>query len=98
MDRRLIFPQFEKPSENYDKRYFDNMVNMLNVLMVALRNPGEGRQSTMVLTNLPTNDSGLEPGAIFQVNGALYVSVPYRAFASGLSATGSVGSVTVTIV
>lgn len=98
MDRRLIFPQFQKPTENYEKRYFDNMVNMLNVLMVALRNPGEGRQSTMVLTNLPTNDSGLEPGSLFEVNGVLYISVPYRAFASGSSGTGRVGTVTVTTV
>lgn len=37
MDRRLIFPRFENPPEDYNKKYFDNMVNMLNVLMVALR-------------------------------------------------------------
>jgi hypothetical protein len=98
MDRRLIFPTFESPPEEYTKRYFDNMVNMLNVLMVALRSPGEGRQSTLVLTNLPTTDANLEPGSIFQVNGVLYVSVAYRAFVSGVSGTGRVGAVTVTTV
>jgi hypothetical protein len=97
MDRRLIFPRFENPPEDYNKRYFDNMVNMLNVLMNALRNPGVGRQTTMVFTDLPTNDSGLEPGALFQVNGVLYVSVANRSFAQGLSGTGRVGSVTVTV-
>ena len=98
MDRRLIFPRFENPPQEYTKRYFDNMVNMLNVLMVALRSPGEGRQSTLVLTNLPETDTDLEPGSIFQINGVLYVSVPYRAFVSGVSGTGSAGSVTVTTV
>lgn len=98
MDRRLIFPQFQKPTEEYDKRYFDNMVNMLNVLMVALRNPGEGRQSTMVLTNLPTNDSGLEPGSLFNVNGVVHISVPYLAFVAGSAGTGRVGTVSVTTV
>ena len=98
MDRRLIFPQFEKAPSEYSSGYLNNMVNMLNVLMTALRNPGEGRQTTLVLTNLPENDVGLETGSIFQVNGVLYISVPYRAFVSGVSATGTVGSVTVTTV
>ena len=98
MDRRLIFPRFENPPQEYTKRYFDNMVNMLNVLMVALRSPGEGRQSTLVLTNLPETDTNLEPGSIFQVNGVLYVSAPYRAFVSGVSGTGRIGTVTVTTV
>ena len=71
---------------------------MLNVLMVALRNPGEGRQSTLVLTNLPTNDSGLEPGKIFVVNGVLRIPLPYSPYVAGVRATAKVGSVTVTIV
>jgi hypothetical protein len=98
MDRRLIFPRFENPPQDYTKRYFDNMVNMLNVLMVALRSPGVGRQTTMVFTTLPNNDYGLEPGSLFEINGALYVSVVYRAFPNGVSGTGSAGSVTVTTV
>ena len=97
MDRRLIFPQFEKAPGEYSPRYQNNMVNMLNVLMNALRNPGVGRQTTIVLTDLPTNDSGLEPGALFQVNGTVYISVLNRAYAQGQSATGRVGSVTVTV-
>ena len=98
MDRRLIFPRFENPPPEYDRRYFDNMVNMLNVLMVALRSPGEGRQSTLVLTNLPTTDANLEPGSLFEINGALYVSVAYRSFLNGVSGTGRIGTVTVTTV
>ena len=98
MDRRLIFPQFETPPEDYKRQYFANMVSMLNVLMNALRSPGEGRQTTLVLTNLSETDVGLEPGSLFQVNGVLYVSVAYKAFVSGSSATGRVGSVTVTTV
>jgi hypothetical protein len=96
MDRRLIFPQFQKATGEYDRKYFDNMVNMLNVLMTALRNPGEGRQSTLILTNLPSNDAGLEPGAIFVVNGVLRVPLVYSPYAAGVSSTGYVGTVTVT--
>ena len=96
MDRRLIFPRFENPPGDYNKKYFDNMVNMLNVLMVALRSPGVGRQTTMTLTDLPTNDSGLEPGALFQVGGQVRISVANIAYVQGLAATGGVGTVSVT--
>jgi hypothetical protein len=98
MDRRLIFPQFQKASREYDRAYFDNLVNMLNVLMNALRNPGEGRQTTLVLTALPTNDYNLEPGSLFQVDGAVRISVLYKAYVQGVYGTGRVGSVSVTTV
>lgn len=96
MDRRLIFPQFEIAPADYRKKYFDNMVNMLNVLMNTLRSPGEGRQSTLVLTNLSNNDVGLEPGSLFEVDGVVYISVLYKSFVSGVAATGAVGTVSVT--
>ena len=98
MDRRLIFPQFQKATGEYYRRYFDNLFNMLNVLMNALRNPGEGRQSTLVLTNLPSNDSGLEPGSIFVVNGVLRIPLLYSPYVAGVYGTGRVGSVTVSVV
>lgn len=98
MDRRLIFPRFENPPVDYNKRYFDNMVNMLNVLMNALRSPGVGRQTTMTFTNLPSNDYGLEPGALFQVNGQVRISVLNLAYVQGDSGAGQTGSVTVTTV
>jgi len=98
MDRRLAFPQFSKAPEEYVPRYFNDMVNMLNALMVSLRSPGEGRQTNLVLTNLPSNDSGLEPGTVFVVNGVLRVSLLYSPYVAGVKATGRVGSVSVTVV
>jgi hypothetical protein len=93
MDRRLTFPPFEKPPEAYTKSYFENMINMLNVLTTSLRNPGVGRQTTMTLTALPTNDYYLEPGSFFEVDGVVRVAVLYKAYLKGNSCTGSVGSV-----
>jgi hypothetical protein len=96
MDRRLIFPQFQKARGEYDRTYFDNLVNMLNVLMNVLRNPGEGRQTTLVLTALPTNDYNLEPGSLFEVEGAVRISVLYKAYVQGVLGNGQVGTVSVT--
>lgn len=97
MDVRIAFPTLPKPPPEYDQGYFEDLTRSLYSLMTVLRSPGEGRQTTIVLTNLANNDVGLEPGTIFEVSGRLYVSVLYTSFVSGSSATGSVGSVTVTV-
>jgi hypothetical protein len=49
------------------------------------------------LTNLQTNDQGLEVGALFDYNGYVRLSKLNEAYVGGVSATGSVGTVTVTI-
>lgn len=97
MDYRTVFPTFSRPPAEYDQRYFADLTRALDALVVAIRNPGEGRQTTIVLTNLQNNDYGLEPGTIFEVNGALRVSVLYSSYVGGVGSTGSVGTVTVTV-
>jgi hypothetical protein len=96
MDIRLIPPVFPRPSATYSEQYMADLVRALTSLVTYVRAVGEGRQTTIVLTNLATNDSGLEPGTIFQVEGVLRIPLLYSPYAAGLSATGSVGSVTVT--
>lgn len=96
MDMRLIPPVFPRPSSTYSEGYMADLVRSLASLVTFIRAVGEGRQTTIVLTNLATNDSGLEPGTIFEVDGVLRVPLLYRPYLAGVSATGSVGSVTVT--
>ena len=96
MDVRLVFPRFTSPPADYDRKYFADLVRALDTLVNVVQTPGEGRQTTIVLTNLTSNDYGLEPGTIFEVNGALRVSVLYSPYPIGISSSGSVGSVTVT--
>lgn len=96
MDVRLVPPIFPRPPDQYDVRYLTDLVRALSSLVTYVRAVGEGRQTTIVLTNLASNDYGLEAGTVFQVNGALRVSLLYSPYVDGVSATGSVGSVTVT--
>jgi hypothetical protein len=96
MDRRLTHPVFGNAPDTYDMGYLDDLSRKLNILVTLLKTPGEGRNSTLVLTNLTSNDYGLEPGTLFQVNGQVFVSVLNRAYVEGQSATGSVGSVRIT--
>lgn len=97
MDYRLVFPTFARPPSEYDQRYFSDVVRGLAALIEVIRAPGEGRQTTIVLTNLRSNDVGLEPGTIFEVDGALRVSVLYKSYVAGVSASGGVGTVAVTV-
>jgi hypothetical protein len=98
MDVRLVPPVFTRAPAQYDQIYFNDLVRSLISLITYIQAPGEGRQTTIVLTNLASNDSGLEPGTIFQVGGVLRIPLIYSPYVAGLSAPASVGSVTVTIV
>lgn len=96
MDRRVPFPVFGNPTNEYDRSFLDDMSRKLNLLVTILRSPGEGRNTTIVLTNLQTTDYGLEPGTLFQVDGVVRVSLAYAPYVTGLKATGSIGTVSVT--
>ena len=49
------------------------MVRSLSQLVTQLQNPGELRGTKITLTQLPTSDSGLEVGALFNDNGTVKV-------------------------
>jgi hypothetical protein len=50
----------------------------------------------MVLTNLQTDDSGLETGALFQQDGFVKITLINTPHVRGSAGTGAVGTVTVT--
>ena len=96
MDYRVVFPTFSRPPSDYDRKYFDDLIRSLDALVVAIRTAGEGRQTTIILTDLQSNDSGLSPGTMFEVNGALRISKLNLAYLQGSSGKGHAGSVSVT--
>lgn len=96
MDRRVPFPVFGNSPGEYDRRFLDDLARKLNQLVTIIRTPGEGRNTTIVLTDLPTSDYGLEAGSLFQIDGVVRVSLAYVPYLSGVRATGSVGTVSVT--
>ena len=72
------------------------------IYIEQMQNPGAGRNTGLVLTALRTDDQGLEVGELFQyrdaagVMGQVKIVVANQPNLGGSSATGSVGSVTVT--
>ena len=103
MSRNLILPFFPVPPEQYDQQYMEEIVRSFSTYLTQMQNPGEGRHTELVLTNLQTHDQGLEVGALFidkDVSGVLNnikIVVADASNIRGNSATGSVGSVTVTV-
>lgn len=95
MSRNLILPYFAVPPKEYNQQYFSELVRSFSVYLTQQQNPGEGRHTQLVLTNLQTDDSGLETGALFQQDGFVKIALINSPHVRGSSATGAVGSVTV---
>lgn len=95
MSRNLVAPRFPNPPQIYDPRYFADLVRAFALYQQQVLNPGLGRNTTTVFTNLQTNDQGLETGTVFRDgNGFLKVAMANAPNVGGLSATGGVGQIT----
>ena len=97
MSRNLNLPYFPIPPDEYSQQYFAEVLRSYSTYLQNMQNPGEGRNTFTVFTNLQTDDSGLEVGAVFEHNGQLRVPLAYSPYVRGSQATGTVGTVTVTI-
>ena len=95
MSRNLVLPFFPVAPQQYDQQYFAELVRSFSLYLNQQQNPGEGRNTFIVLTDLQTDDSGLETGALFQQDGFVKITQANTPHARGSSAAGSVGSVTV---
>lgn len=96
MSRSMVVPLFPNAPPTYDQRYMAEVVRAFSIYLQQYQNPGDWRASTLTLTALPEDDYGLEPGAVFQQNGILKVSIQGRPHVRGVSASVAVGTVTVT--
>jgi len=97
MSRNLVAPRFPNPPAQYDQRYMADLIRAFALYQQQQQNPGEGRNTTTVLTNMQTSDQGLEPGTLFRDgNGFVKVTLANQPNVAGLSATGGVGQITKT--
>ena len=96
MARILPFLPFPNPPEQYSQEYMAQLVRTFSVFQEQINTPGESRATGLTLTNLQSDDSGLEAGAVFQHGGILRIPVTNSPFVRGSVGTSAVGSVTVT--
>ena len=103
MSRNLTLPFFPIPPAEYNQEYMAEIMRSFSVYLSQMQNPGEGRHTGLNLTNLQTDDQGLEPGALFNYRdasgmmGFVKIAVADTSNLRGNTATSGVGSVTVTI-
>lgn len=95
MSRNLVQPFFPVAPNEYNSRYFDEIVRSFSVYLQQQQNPGEGRNTFTVFTDLQNDDVGLEPGAVFNAGGFLKVAQTNTPHVRGAAALGVVGQVTV---
>lgn len=74
MSRELNIPFFPNPPREYDQSYMMQLVQAFALFAQQSRVPGPGRNSTLVLTNLPTAATGLEPGTVWNDAGTLRIA------------------------
>jgi len=96
VSRNLVRPFFPIPPVEYSQSYFTEIIRAFSVYLEQQQNPGEGRHTFLVLTNLQSNDFGLETGALFEADGFVKITKANTPHVAGSSGTGGVGSVTVT--
>ena len=96
MSRRLSLPYFPIPPDQYQQRYFAETLRAFSVFLEQFQNPGDMRGTDLTLTNLQTDDSGLESGTLFQHEGVVRVPLENKPHVRGSGGTGAVGAVTVT--
>ena len=95
MSRNLTLPFFAVPPIQYEQQYFANLTRSFAVYMEQQQNPGEERATRLTLTDLQTDDSGLETGALFQQDGFVKITLINTPHVRGSAASGGVGTVTV---
>lgn len=97
MSRSLVKPNFPIAPSGYDQRYMAEVVRQFSLFLTQIGNPGDARHTTLTLTNLQTDDVGLETGAVYNHNNFLMITSLDRSSARGSGMTSSAGSVTVSI-
>jgi|ETNmetMinimDraft_16_1059900.scaffolds.fasta_scaffold171472_2 hypothetical protein len=90
-------PILPLPPPEYASSYFERLVRSITIWMNQVENPSEARHSELTLTGLQGYGAGLRDGEIYEDAGILKIVRSTDVFAAPLSATGSVGTVTVAI-
>ena len=94
--REAPVPYFPIAPQAYDQRYMSEVVRAFSVYLAQAQNPGEGRNTFSVFTNLQTDDSGLELGGIFNHGGYVMVTQLNAPHLRGSAGVGQVGTVAIT--
>jgi hypothetical protein len=89
MPTNVNVPYFADPPQNYDRSYLSQITRAFALFAQQVQNPGEGRNTYTVYTNLQQNDYGLEVGTVYRQGNVLYVTLLDTTAPAGVYATAS---------
>lgn len=95
--RDIASPRLPLPIGDVDQAYIVDLVRALDLFIQQSDNPGEGRNTKLVFTNMPTSDVGLEAGTLYRIGNDVKISLLNIAGVDGLTTTATLGSVTVSV-
>jgi hypothetical protein len=95
--RNIASPRLPLPIGDVDQNYIIDLVRALDFFIQQSDNPGEGRNTKLVFTDMPTSDVGLEVGTLYRFGNDVRISLINIAGVDGSSVTTSVGTVTVSV-
>jgi hypothetical protein len=84
--------------EQYDPQQLSQLIAVLRLYFTQLDSDVPLQMDGVRLLNLPTSGYNLQNGTVFRVGEDLKIVVPNVSYLYGVSATASVGTVTVTII
>tara|TARA_R100000664_G_C2695606_1_gene97982 strand:+ start:272 stop:571 length:300 start_codon:yes stop_codon:yes gene_type:complete len=95
--RDLASPRLPLPIGEVDQTYIIDLVRALDFFIQQSNNPGEGRNTKLVFTSMPTSDVGLEAGTLYRFGNDVKISLINIAGVDGISVTATLGTVTVAV-
>lgn len=96
--QRFRAPALPLATPDYDPQQLAQLIGVLRLYFTQLDSNVPLQTDGISLLNLPTSGYNLPDGTVFQVGDSLKIVVPNIAYLFGVSATASVGTVTVTII
>ena len=95
--RNLAPPRLPSvPLDGVTVPFMTDLVRAIETYIEQERNPGEARATKIVLTEMPTSDTALEPGTLYRIGNDVKISLLDMAVPDPATATTELGSVTVT--
>jgi hypothetical protein len=96
--QRFRAPALPLAPQEYDQQHMSQLIGALRLYFAQSDSNAALQLDGLRLLNLPTSGYNLPDGTVFQVGENLKIVVPYISYLYGVSATASVGTVTVTII
>jgi hypothetical protein len=96
--QRFRAPALPLAPPEYDQQQLLQLIGVLRLYFAQLDSNAALQVDGIRLLNLPTSGYNLRNGTVFMVGEDLKIAVPDVSYLFGVSATASVGTVTVTII